>query len=87
MLTNHKTAAAVASIAFGEVVPVLDGNVERVLCRLLAYEEDPKKSKSRRFLTAAAGELLSPERPGDSNQAMMAIGRTILQMPARMDFQ
>jgi len=41
------TAAAVASIAFGVVAPVLDGNVERVLTRWLALEGDPKGSASR----------------------------------------
>ncbi len=71
------TAAAVASIAFGQVVPVLDGNVERVMSRHLALELDPKKSAGRRRLTAAAATLLDPTRPGDSNQALMELGATI----------
>ncbi len=71
------TAAAVASIAFGVAEPVLDGNVERVLSRWLALELDPKSRDARsRMLEAAAG-LLDPERPGDSNQAMMELGATI----------
>src|SRR3954453_14630967 len=41
------TAAAVASIAFGVVTPVMDGNVERVLSRCLALEEDAKSGSAR----------------------------------------
>jgi len=71
------TAAAVASIAFGEAVPVMDGNVERVVSRLLAAPEDPHGAAARRRLVAAAGELLDPERPGDGNQALMELGATL----------
>jgi A/G-specific adenine glycosylase len=71
------TAAAVASIAFGVVAPVMDGNVERVLSRCLALEEDPRSGPARRELLAAAAELLDPERPGDSNQALMELGATL----------
>jgi A/G-specific adenine glycosylase len=65
------TSAAIASIAFGEKVAVVDGNVERVAERLLG-----------RPLAAAevwilAEELLSPQRPGDFNQAMMELGATV----------
>jgi A/G-specific adenine glycosylase len=71
------TAAAVASIAFGIPEPVLDGNVERVVARLLALEGDPKSGAVRRRLLAAAGGLLDPARPGDSNQALMELGATL----------
>ncbi len=71
------TAAAVASIAFGECVPVLDGNVERVLCRRQGIEEDPKKSSVRATLRQTAATLLDASRPGDSNQALMEIGATV----------
>jgi A/G-specific adenine glycosylase len=71
------TAAAVASIAFGEVVPVLDGNVERLLARYVALAEDPRRRASREVLLAKAAELLDPSRPGDSNQAMMELGATV----------
>jgi A/G-specific adenine glycosylase len=71
------TAAAVASIAFGVAAPVMDGNVERVLSRCLALEEDPRSGPARRELLAAAAELLDPERPGDSNQALMELGATL----------
>lgn len=71
------TAAAIASIAFGEAVPVLDGNVARVLARRLAEPADPAGATTRRRLLAAAGELLDPARPGDSNQALMELGATL----------
>jgi A/G-specific adenine glycosylase len=66
------TAGAVASIAFGEVVPAVDGNVRRVLARL-CDEADPKAAWLRR--TAAA--LVDPDRPGDWNQALMELGATV----------
>ena len=71
------TAAAVASIAFDEVVAVLDGNVERVVARLRAVEGDPKRAATRRRLLAGATELVDPGRPGDSNQALMELGATL----------
>jgi A/G-specific adenine glycosylase len=71
------TAAAVASIAFGLAVPVLDGNVERVMARRLALAEDPKRGASRALLRAAAAALLDRSRPGDGNQALMELGATV----------
>ena len=63
------TAAAIASIAFDQPCAVVDGNVERVLSRLFRVRE--------REAWRAAGELLSPGRPGDFNQAMMELGATV----------
>ncbi len=71
------TAAAVASIAYDEKVVALDGNLERVLARLEAYPLKAKSAAGRRFLTRAAEVWLDPERPGDSNQALMELGATI----------
>lgn len=71
------TAAAVGSIAFGLPTPVMDGNVERVLSRYLAQEENPKARSARATLLAAAGDLLVPGRSGDSNQALMELGATL----------
>lgn len=71
------TAAAVASIAFGVAVPVMDGNVERVVSRLLALADSPRSAAARAELFAAAAELLDPRRPGDSNQALMELGATL----------
>ena len=63
------TAAAIASIAFNQRHAVVDGNVQRVLQRLLRVQE--------RDLWRAAEGLLSPGRPGDFNQAMMELGATV----------
>jgi A/G-specific adenine glycosylase len=71
------TAAAVASIAFGEAVPVLDGNAVRVLARRLALAGRSELAGARRRLRSAAADLLVPERPGDSNQALMELGATV----------
>lgn len=71
------TASALASICFGEAVPVMDGNVERVTARLLALDADPKAAAPRRRLLAAAAALLDPSRPGDSNQALMELGGSV----------
>jgi len=65
------TAAAIASIAFGEPVAVVDGNVERVLARI---EGSAVKNGSA---WQRAQVLLDPKRPGDFNQAMMELGATI----------
>ena len=71
------TSAAIASIAFGEGVAVLDGNVERVTARLLALAGNPKHKAVRSRLLEVAEKLLDAERPGDSNQAMMELGATV----------
>jgi A/G-specific adenine glycosylase len=71
------TAAAISSMTGGEVVAVLDGNVERVLSRLLASSGDPKRAATRRPLQETAQSLLVPTRPGDSNQALMELGATV----------
>ncbi len=70
------TAAAVASICFGAAVPVLDGNVARVLARVLALG-DAAGAAARRRLLAAAADLVDSARPGDSNQALMELGATL----------
>jgi A/G-specific adenine glycosylase len=71
------TAAAVGSIAFGIVEPVMDGNVERVTARLLGLAEDPKSAATRRRLRRRAAALLDPDHPGDGNQALMELGATV----------
>ena len=74
------TAAAVASIAHGEPVAVVDGNVERVLCRLQGWEAGSRKGGGaalRKKIAALAAELVDPVRPGDSNQALMELGATL----------
>jgi A/G-specific adenine glycosylase len=65
------TSAAIASIAFGENIAVVDGNVERVLQRVRG------EILSGETLWADAEELLDPKRPGDFNQAMMELGAVL----------
>ena len=77
------TSAAIASIAFGESIAVVDGNVERVLLRLTGRAEDT--STAGRNLTRATAAALVPHKrigegtnaAGDHNQAMMELGATI----------
>jgi len=69
------TSAAIASIAFGEPVAAVDGNVERVILRLTGTEA-ANGARNRAVREAAQG-LLDPARPGDHNQAMMELGATL----------
>ena len=78
------TAGAIASIAFGEAAPVLDGNVMRVLARLTDLDEDTTRSATQRHLWTLAQEWLHPTRPGAWNQALMELGRRICR-PRRPD--
>jgi A/G-specific adenine glycosylase len=73
------TAAAIASIAYGERVAVVDGNVERVLCRVEGWEAGSRKGGAalRRKIEELAGRLVDPEQPGDFNQALMELGATV----------
>ncbi len=71
------TAGAIASIAFGQAYPAVDGNVLRILARLRADDRDVLDAKVKR---AVEGELLSvmpKDRPGDFNQALMELGATV----------
>ena len=68
------TAAAVASIAFHEAAPALDGNQARVLSRLLAFDETVDTPQR---LRKPAEALIDRERPGDYNQALMDLGSGI----------
>jgi len=65
------TAAAIASIAFGEAVAVVDGNVERVLARMVGG------GQRREAVWQQAEHLLDRERPGDFNQGLMELGATV----------
>jgi A/G-specific adenine glycosylase len=73
------TAAAIASIAYGERVAVVDGNVERVLCRMAGWEAGSRTggAHQKRRIAELANELVDPERPGDFNQAVMELGATV----------
>lgn len=70
------TAAAVASIAFGEPVAAVDGNVTRVVARLQGIGE-VATAAARRRVQAAAARLIDPQDPGAWNQAMMDLGSEV----------
>ena len=71
------TAAAILSIAFGETLAVLDGNVARVLARLDGLRGDLHGPGRWRDLQNRADELLDSDAAGDWNQAMMELGATL----------
>ena len=71
------TAGAIASIAFGQPVAAVDGNVLRVFSRLLANGSDVSDTAVRRALRLWLGEILPKDRPGDFNQAVMDLGAMI----------
>ena len=70
-------AAAVLSIAFGHVVPVIDGNVKRVLSRLLLIDTPVNQNNAHKLFLAPAKDLICPRRPADFNQAMMELGALV----------
>jgi A/G-specific adenine glycosylase len=71
------SAGAIASIAFGEAVPVVDGNVKRVLARFFALRKNVDDPGVVKTLWGIAGRLVPGRRPGDFNQAMMELGACV----------
>ena len=71
------TAAALSSICFNQAIAAVDGNVIRVVSRLLDLSDPVESSQTARSITEFANEILSPTRPGDFNQAMMDFGSMV----------
>lgn len=72
------TAGAIASVAFGVEAALVDGNVERVLCRLDGITGDPRTASGKRAVWARAEALIAGHpAPGDHNQALMELGALI----------
>ena len=69
------TAATIAAICADEATNIVDGNVERVISRVFAFEQ--ALPKGRKALRALAGTLVRPDRPGDYGQALMDLGATV----------
>ena len=74
------TSAAIASIAFGECIPAIDGNLLRIFARLTCYPESIREEKAKK----AAAEYFrsrmacsTADRPGDFNQALMDLGSAV----------
>lgn len=70
------TAAAVASMVFGEAVPSVDGNIGRVGARVLALAEDPRNKRGRAAIEDWVGSLMGHAPPGQVNEALMELGAT-----------
>ncbi|KAG9312054.1 DNA glycosylase [Chiua virens] len=75
------SAGAICSIAYNQNVPVVDGNVMRLLTRFLALYAPPKAKKTQDILWAGAETFVegSP-RPGDVNQALIELGSTVCKV-------
>ncbi len=71
------TAGAIASIAFGEAVPAVDGNVLRVLARLRMDERDIMQQTVKKQVEEELLISMPKERPGDFNQALMELGAMV----------
>ena len=71
------TAAAVASIAYGEVGGVVDGNVIRVLARIRCIGGEVGSNQVTDKMWGLVADLVDRERPGDFNQAMMELGAVV----------
>lgn len=71
------TAAALASIAFGQDVIALDGNLTRILCRLFSVDDDPSRPGTERMLEDLAQTMAPAGSSSDFNQALMDLGATV----------
>ena len=76
------TAGAISSIAYGQPFPAVDGNVMRVVSRVLLNREDILNSRIKQHFEELLKKVMPEERPGDLNQAMMDLGAMIC-LPAR----
>lgn len=71
------TAAAISSIAFNARQGVVDGNVERVFCRLMDIRRPPNDPELKPFFYDIVDDLVDPKAPGDFNQALMELGQLV----------
>ncbi|KAI0634857.1 DNA glycosylase [Trametes polyzona] len=75
------SAGAICSIAYNQCVPVLDGNVHRLMSRLLALHASPKAKQTLDVLWAGASAFVKDaDRPGDVNQALIELGSTVCKV-------
>lgn len=71
------TAGAVSSIAFGNPVPAVDGNVLRILARLRVDDRDILDAKVKKAVEEELAAVMPVDRPGDFNQALMELGAMV----------
>lgn len=74
---GRSTAGAICALAFEQPAPILDGNVRRVLCRLLAFAEPPRTSRADKQLWHWSEQLTPGQRVHDYTQAIMDLGATV----------
>lgn len=74
---GRSTAGAIASIAFGKDVPILDGNVRRVVSRLAAIPGDPSRAEAKARMWEVSGRLVLPGRGREVALAMMDLGALV----------
>ncbi len=80
------TAGAISSIAYDEKVPAVDGNVLRVVSRVVLSEKDVLEAKTKKEFTKKLQSIV-PEKAGDFNQGLMELRRTNLLAKWRADLQ
>lgn len=71
------TASAISSFAYGECKAVVDGNVYRLLSRAFDIDLPIDSSQGQKYFQKLADELISPQHPGEHNQAIMEVGALI----------
>ena len=71
------TAGAIASIAFGQAVPAVDGNVLRILSRLRMDDRDILDARVKKSIEEEMRGIIPKDRPGDFNQALMELGAVV----------
>ncbi|MCK4741857.1 MAG: A/G-specific adenine glycosylase [Anaerolineales bacterium] len=71
------TAAAIAALAFNVDTLALDGNLRRVIARLIDLEDDPRRPQGERSIREWADEVMPSGQAGEFNQALMDLGATI----------
>ncbi len=71
------TAGAIASIAFGQAYPAVDGNVLRILSRLKLDERDILDARVKKAVESELSQVMPQARPGDFNQALMELGAVV----------
>ncbi len=73
------TAGAIASIAFNQVEPAIDGNAFRVFARLFCIPDDIAQPQTRKVFDQVIRQVIDPKRPGDFNQAIMDLGASYMR--------
>ena len=71
------TAGAISSIAFGQKVPAVDGNVLRVISRVIESRSDIAKDSTKKEMEALLLRVMPEDKPGEFNQALMEVGATV----------